>query len=278
MPELPEVEAFKSYLESHCLHHTITQVTVGVPKVLQKVSSEQFQKALAGHQLTNVSRYGKYLVISVSNSPKKLVLHFGMTGSLEFTHTPDSKMRFSAISFTFNNHTSLHYKSVRKFEKVWLVEDIDTIKSIHELGPDVLKLSYDDFVNIVTTHKTRNIKAFLMDQKLIAGLGNEYCDEILFQAGIHPRHTVKDISELQVKKIYKQMHQVLSYFIESSIKNIQKAAHEFPSKKNRLTFKSSYLQAHRHIDMICPKNKKHALKKMTVAGRTTYYCPKDQPS
>lgn len=276
MPELPEVEAFKSYIESHCLQHTITRVSVGIPKVLQQVSSEQFQKALVSHQLTNVSRYGKYLVIKLSNSSQQVVLHFGMTGSLELTNTPDAKMRFSAISFTFNNQTNLHYKSVRKFEKVWLVDDITTIKSMHELGLDALKLSYADFVNIVTTYTTKNIKALLMDQKIIAGLGNEYCDEILFQAGIHPRHTVNSISASRLKILYKQIRSVLTYFIESSIKNIHKAAHEFPSRKNRLTFRSSYLQAHRHIDMICPKNKEHTLKKMTIAGRTTYYCPKDQ--
>ena len=115
-----------------------------------------------------------------------------------------------------------------------------------------------------------------MDQSLIAGIGNEYSDEILFQAGIDPHLVLKALSRAQITKMYTQIKKVLKYAIAVRIDGIKKHTRYGSSADFHQMFKKSYLQSHRHIDMICPKNKNHTLKKATIAGRTSYYCPHDQ--
>jgi len=116
-----------------------------------------------------------------------------------------------------------------------------------------------------------------MNQSIISGIGNEYSDEILFQAGIDPHHKIEDLSPAQLTKLYKKMQEVLKYAINLRTKNFKKIGEIlYFSNPDREKFKSSYLQAHRHTDKKCPKNASHKLKKVTIAGRSTYYCPKDQ--
>ncbi|HEX2977646.1 MAG TPA: DNA-formamidopyrimidine glycosylase family protein [Candidatus Babeliales bacterium] len=276
MPELPELEAFKWYVKEHCLNKVISQVTSTDARVIKAISLTTFKKDIVHNKFSNADRRGKYLIISLSPSEKKLVIHFALTGSLEFIKKKDLKTRFSAVSFIFKDHSVLHFKSVRKFEKIWLVDNTDQIKGITQLGPDALNLSNKDFTQIALAKKKKNVKSFLMDQKLIAGIGNEYTDEILFQSNIDPHHRVGDLSEAQLKTIYKEMRKILLYAIKLRIKNIKKSVHDLFSDESSKRFKSSYLQSHRHIDMICPKNRNHKLKKTSIAGRSTYYCPKDQ--
>lgn len=276
MPELPELEAFKSYFEAHCLHKTIANVTCTDTKVIKSVTFAAFKKALIGAQFKHAERLGKYLIISLKNSDQKVVMHFGLTGSLEYTKDAKNDVRFSVVRFIFKDHSVLHWKSIRKFEKIWLVSDLNKIKALKTLGPDPLKLSAKEFSELIEQNQTKNIKAFLMDQDKIAGIGNEYSDEILFQAGIDPHHAIKDLSKPALTKLYKQVRSVLKYATKVQVSIIKKQAPDFFSQDNRKIFKKSYLQAHRHIDMICPKSSAHTLKRVKLAGRTTYYCPEDQ--
>lgn len=277
MPELPELEAFKSYITTHCFNKTIATATSSDKSLIHGISFAQFKKILTGNSLKNPQRYGKYLVISLARSSQKLIMHFGLTGSLFYTKTAQEKVPFSKVIFIFKDHSALHFISVRKFEKIWLVQNIDDIKAIKNLGPDALAISKKVFLDILEKNKSRNIKSILMNQTKIAGIGNEYSDEILFQASTDPHHQVKDLSLLMREKIYTLMKKVLRYAIKVQIKNSKKpSGPDFLSKENRAAFVSSYLQAHRHIDMICPKNKNHKLKKAHIAGRASYYCPMDQ--
>lgn len=276
MPEIPEVEAFKSYFIAHCLQKPIEDVVIAHHATLQKISATHFKKSLLGHTFTSAERHGKYLVIDIDHSDKKLVMHFGLTGSLFYTADKDSPVKFSRIQFIFKSAT-LHWTCIRKFGKIWLVKDLNAIPGLKKLGPDALTLTKKQFLTLLSENETKNIKAFLMNQEDIAGIGNEYSDEALFQAGIDPHHTIKDLSTTIRQKLYTALHKVLRYAIKIQIKSSKKTAGpNFLSKENREYFASSYLQAHRHNDMICPKNKNHTLKKATIAGRTSYYCPQDQ--
>lgn len=276
MPEIPEVEAFKSYVKSHCMNKSIADISISASKIIHGISPATFKKTLIDNKFTHIERKGKFLIIKLAKADKYLVMHFGLTGSVRSTQEGD-KVRFSAVRFIFKNHTVLHFKSIRKFEKIWLVSDPDKIKTLRTMGPDALKLTLKEFKAILTKNGSKNIKAVLMDQDKIAGIGNEYADEILFQAHIDPHHSVKQLSSAQLGSIYRHMKSVLRYATSVQKKAIKKASSgEFFSKENRKMFKSSYIQAHRHIDMICPKNRTHRLKTATIAGRTTYYCPIDQ--
>ncbi len=262
MPELPEVEFFRRYVEVHCLQKIIKQIMVNDTKIIRDISFDNFKKALIGNSFADAQRRGKYLVISLSPSNKKLIFHFAMTGSLAYATKKNFAIRFSAAEFVFQDESALYFISIRRFEKIWLVNDIDDIPSIKKLGPDALKISSKTFIDIMAKNRLKNVKTLLMDQKKIAGIGNEYSDEILYQAQVDPRHHIKDLSQNQLRAIYKKMHAVLTYAIKVRIEGRQ--------------FGKSYLQAHRRRDMVCPKNKYHKLEKITIGGRTTYLCPAEQ--
>lgn len=271
MPELPEVEAFRTIV-AECRNKKITALDILDARVIKKVSTTTFKKNLIGYAFEKVDRKGKYLIISLS-SRKLLIMHFGLTGFVELTK-PDQQVRFSCVNFDFGNKKVLHWADIRKFGKLYLVDSIDKISGLNDLGPDALTLSLKEFQALVDHQQQKNVKAFLMDQKIIAGIGNEYSDEILFQAGIDPHHKIKDLSPAVLKKMYRQIKKVLTYALTVRKKDIRKGGQV--TMQDVHDFKSSYLQAHRHTDGKCPKNVGHELKRATIAGRSSYYCPKDQ--
>ncbi len=276
MPEIPEVTAFGAYIKKNCLAKSISDVQSSCPQLIKKVSFPTFKKTLIGDQFSSVDRRGKYLVISLKKSPKKLVMHFGLTGFLTYLKKHE-KVRFSCVVFIFKDNSELHWNSVRKFEKIWLVNSLDEIEGLKKLGPDPLELSEKQFLALLADNGKKNCKTFFMDQEIISGIGNEYSDEILFQAGIDPRRRLSDLSAAEQKKLYTKMKSVLHYAIKLRLHNLQSvSAGGFFSQADVATFKSSYLQAHRHGDGKCPKNKNHTLSHVKIGGRTTYFCPIDQ--
>ncbi len=276
MPEIPEVTAFGAYVKNHCLKKVITLVQSTAPQLIKNINLAAFKQILVGDQFESVSRLGKYLVIDLKKSKKKLVMHFGLTGFLTYLHNHEN-VRYSCVNFIFNDHSELHYNSVRKFGKLWLIDSIDEIKELKNLGTDPLKFSEKQFLALIADNKPKNIKVFLMDQTIIAGIGNEYSDEILFQAGIDPRRTINDLSVAQKKRLFKMMGSVLNYAIKLRMHNLDKIpSGGFFSQVDKDTFKTSYLQAHRHSDGKCPHNKNHELARIKINGRTSYFCPIDQ--
>jgi formamidopyrimidine-DNA glycosylase len=276
MPEIPEVEAFKDFIIKTSLHKKIEDVTSSAKELIKGTSFADFKKSLKNKEFTSAERKGKYLIIHTSNKPKKVVMHFGLTGGLAYEKNKDIKIKYSRVTFKFSN-AFLHWTNRRKFGKVWLVKNLDEIKGLEDLGPDPFALTEKQFVKLMQQHSSKNIKAFLMDQSIIAGLGNEYSDEILFQAGIDPHRKVSDLSSAEMKKAYTKMKSVLNYFIKLRKKYLKNVGSvDYFSNEDRKHFKLTSLQAHRHIDNKCPKNKNHTLKKVTIGGRSAYYCPKDQ--
>lgn len=275
MPEIPEVEAFKYYIDTHCLHQRIEEVQATDKALIHGCSWPTFAKTLQGNEFVRTQRLGKYLIIDLKKPAKQLIMHFGLTGSLAYT-APTIKVPGSKVTFTFARQV-LHWISIRKFEKLWLVDNCQEIPGIAKLGKDPLDITKKAFLNLTTQEGRKNVKAFLMDQELIAGIGNEYADEILLQAGIDPHHKLQDLSTVIIIRLYQTMKKVLRVAIKIRVHDIQSATWDnFFTAADRHTFPTTYLQAHRHVDMQCPLNKNHTLKKTVIAGRPTYYCPLDQ--
>lgn len=276
MPEIPEVLAFGLYIKKHCLHKIIFKVQVACPQLIKNMSGATFTKLLIEDQFMSVARRGKYLIINLKKSGKKLVMHFGLTGSLGYL-TEFKKIRFSCVTFIFKDHSELHYTSIRKFGKLLLVDSLDEIKELRKLGFEPDALTQKQFLNLMAENERKNVKEFLMDQSLIAGIGNEYSDEILFQSSVDPRRAVSDLSLSEKKRIFKQIDQVLKYAIKVRIKNLNDISEGgFFSRVNKKSFKQSYLQAHRRTDGLCPHNKNHHLIRVKIGGRSSYFCPIDQ--
>ena len=263
MPELPDLENFKQYFKSTSLHQEIKEVKNTGSDLIDGVNSNELNKELSGRKFEDAYRRGKFLVVELEESSKKVVFHFGMTGSLEYekVNEIDSSLGKdnAKVSFLFNNGYVLHWLNPRKLGKVYLVDEAENVELLDEMGPEPLELSEHELLALLEEHSNKNIKSFFMDQRDIAGIGNIFSDEILFRTGIIPHRNIKELDLDTRKKMHKNMIEVLKEAIEVG-----------PPDGD---FDSSWLTAHRNEDMICPNNDSHNLLKETVAGRSAIYCP-----
>ncbi|MEF8846889.1 MAG: DNA-formamidopyrimidine glycosylase family protein [Candidatus Paceibacterota bacterium] len=264
MPELPDVESFTRYFERTSLNQEIEEVIGETKSLVKGTSFKKFREKLIGEEFVDARRRGKFLIAEVSNTDEKVVFHFGMTGSLSYSRQRGSKFgrdEYAQVTFKFEQGYELRWINIRKLGKIYFVKKPERIDLIKEMGPEPLSLSEDSFLELLEEHERKNVKTFLMDQRDIAGIGNIYSDEILFQAEIDPHHNIKDLDEEKRKELYQKMKNVL---IEAS--NLSHPGAKFPN---------SWLTAHRE-EMECPNYKTHELTKETIGGRTARFCDKCQ--
>lgn len=265
MPELPDVHAFRKYLDSTALHRKIARTRVLDTRILDGVSQRKLAGRLKGAALKSSTRHGKYLFVKI-DSNGWLVLHFGMTGELHafkdrFSDDEDVP-RFTRMLIEFADGGRLAYCNMRMLGRVGLTDDLEKYIEQHELGPDALddSLTADDFLERASG-RSGTVKALLMNQSIVAGVGNEYSDEILFQQRLHPSTKAKDLDEKALRKLFRTMRRVLS------------TASKHLARTDR--FPRTYLLRERDEDGHCPRCGT-ALKKVTVSGRTSRFCPKCQ--
>lgn len=253
MPELPEVTNFKRYADAALLHKKVVKIAFGDSKPLQE-SQKAICEALQDQEFTETQRLGKYLFIK-NNAEKWLVLHFGMSGSLDFSALEELP-KHAVISFYFKDHTHFSYVCPRKFGKVWITDSIEEFQKVHPLGPDALVASKSDFLRLMEK-ETAGIKSVLMDQHKIAGIGNLYTDEILFQSHVHSKTKVSNLTNKELETVYSNISKVL-----------KKAIQIIAKEKN---VPESWLRSHRHEGDSCPECE-GKVEKIQVGGRTTYFC------
>jgi len=262
MPELPEVTIFKEYFDSTSLHREIKDVTVSNEFVLKDISVNQFQNKLKGQQFDSTERRGKYLFIEVSPEKFYLLLHFGMTGSLSYYKSTGDQPDYARIIIDFKNGFHLSYNSQRMLGEIRLLDNMQEYIEEHKIGRDAMdKALTEEAFKKLLDHRKGIVKSVLMNQEVISGIGNEFSDEILFHAKIHPKTKIQDLSDTELHKIYKQMKEVLQTAIDH--------------RTNYGELKDSFLLANREKEGKCP-NCHSKLETIQVSGRTAYYCPKCQ--
>lgn len=264
MPELPDVEYFKSYFDRTALHKTITYVQCGDADVIENVNCSFLRRALHGKEFDGTRRRGKFLIVNIADSEYNVVFHFGMTGyfsASKIENRPEEEEGHAHVIIQFKDGYELRWICVRKLGAVYFVKDPTEIDLIAEMGPEPLDMSEYGFLKLLSEHQNKNTKSFLMDQRDIAGIGNEYSDEILFRAEIDPHRKIGDLSMRERKRLY-----------TITIKTLEDAIEVGPP---RGTFDNSWVIVH-HSDLTCPKNEKHTLKKEKIAGRSAVWCPKHQ--
>jgi formamidopyrimidine-DNA glycosylase len=253
MPELPSVEMFKDYFDSTSLQQKIKKVDMRSPEILMNTDPNQLQKALEGQVFSTSRRYGKYLFCQLDNG-FFLILHFGMTGYLKYFRKNGSK--HIRLLITFQNGHKLALDDMRKFGKVGLTPDPDEFVREKNLGPDALAIDFNLFKKLFKGRKG-TIKPLIMNQNFIAGIGNLYADEILYQSGIHPLTKADNLNQNKLKTLYGAMKKVL---------NVAITHRDQPSN-----MPSSFLLPHRYQGGECPSGEMVEILK--VGGRTTYFCP-----
>ena len=255
MPELPEVETFKRYLDSTSLHQRITGIEVRDGYVLKHVSPRELARRLKGRRFENSSRHGKHLFVRAGNEVW-LRLHFGMTGWLQYLHRDEETPNTARVLFRFANNRRLAFDDQRKFGEIELIEDVDEFLQTRGLGLDALEISPSQFKAIIGKHHGA-VKAILLNQQLIAGIGNLYADEILFRARMHPATEAVRMSDKDLTGLFRAMR----YVLEKAI--------ALKTDFNRLP--KSWLLTHRGKAGRCPCCGR-ALKSATIGGRTSWFC------
>lgn len=262
MPELPDVEGFKRVFVRNALHKTIERVVVRDARILGGPSSGNFASRLQGAKFVAARRHGKHLMASIDRGGW-LTLHFGMTGEIRFVRDGDKEPAFTRVRLDFSGDGFLAYTNKRMIGHVGLVEDAAEFIAAEKLGPDALdrRLDFDAFRTAVLATK-RDTKSVLMDQQIIAGIGNIYSDEILFQARINPAERINNLTPDQLKRLYSEIHEVLKTAIACGA-----GSEQFVERMPR-----GSLLPERNRKGHCPRCRS-LLKVFKVGGRTAYCCP-----
>ncbi len=261
MPELPEVASFRKYFEKMAIDRQIAFVRVNNSKILRGVSPADFERQLFGSRFKSTRQHGKYLFAELDTG-KWLVMHFGMTGFLEYMEDGGLEPAYSRLLIGFTEGGALAYVNQRMLGWIGIAGSVEEIIDARKLGPSALdaQLNFEVFRGKLSGKKS-HIKSALMDQAIVAGIGNLYSDEILFQARIHPETRIGVLDESQVKGIFVKMREVL------------RTAVEHDADVDR--FPENYLLPNRGKKGACPRcgTKWETMK---LGGRTAYFCPKCQ--
>lgn len=260
MPELPEVEIYGRYFAKHALHQQIIAVDVRDERVLGEVRKDRLARELKGRAFSAVRRHGKHLFAQTGRS--WLHLHFGMSGDLAYYRDPAPPPRFARVIFDFAGGAHLAFEDMRLFGLVGLTPSPDAYVAAHHLGPDPLEASFNLKVFRAAVSGRRGaVKALLMSQDVIAGVGNLYADETLFQTSIHPRRPAGRLTGVEVRSMYTAMRRILRAVIARAEKNTR--------------FPSGYLITRRDEGERCPRCG-GSIARIVVFGRTTYFCSRHQ--
>lgn len=258
MPELPEVEIYGQYFARYALRQKIERVRVLDERILGGTRPAAFVRGLKGRSFRGVRRHGKHLFAGAGGV--WLHLHFGMTGDLTFYR--DEPPRFARVIFDFANGAHLAFEDMRLFGYAELVNDPDGYIREHGLGPDPLdaKFGLREFRGLLEKRRGR-IKALLLSQNVVAGVGNLYADEMLYRSSVDPRRPVDRLSADEVKAIFTNMRGVLRETIAF--------------KARGRSYPARFLLPHRETGERCPRCG-GTIERTVVGGRTTYYCARHQ--
>ena len=254
MPELPDVEGFRRTFARHAAGKRVRSVRGVDLALLRNSTPSGLGRALSGRRFGRPRRHGK-LLICPTDGPA-LVLHFGMTGDLVWSRDGH---RHDRLVLELDDG-ELRYRNMRRFGGIWLARSEQELEAIEgRLGPDWLDVSRADFDDLLAGRR-RSIKSALMDQTLAAGLGNLTVDEALWQARIDPRRPVASLDNNQRRTLYGAIQKVLRDSLPYGL---------VPGKRTWLA------GARGRTGAGCPRCGT-SLERVTVAGRTTVFCPREQ--
>lgn len=266
MPELPDVERYRRMLEDGAMRRRIAKVAVSDKRILVAVTPQALGARLAGAEFVETRRRGKHLLVRLDRGGW-LALHFGMSGAVVVVHRDAEPPAYSRVRFEFADGGQLAYVSRRMLGRVSLADDAEAFFREQELGPDALHPALDRRAFVTLLSGTRQgAKAALMNQRLIAGIGNIYADEILFQARLHPKARLDALDDSALARLYEATRGVLEEAIARGA-----GSEEFLDR-----LPSGYLLPYRTKGGKCPRCGT-PLATLKLGGRTGWYCPRCQP-
>lgn len=291
MPELPEVQTIVSDLNKKIVDYTIVDFWSDWPKAIKNKTLAKFQKEIKGRKILNVRRIGKNIFIDLSGG-KTLYIHLKMTGHLLVKPAMTKKQETRNKKYfedkvnqyihhvwtlqTKNNELrTIEFSDVRKFAKIVLddTKKISELKEIKKLGIDAMDKNFTlkKFEEILSRRKSRPIGLVLMEQELIAGIGNIYRSEILYLAEVSPQRKIASLSKNERSKIYK----AISIVLKKAIKLRGTSDSDYRDTNGAPGNFQKMLKVYRRAGNKCPKCAT-IIKRSTLGQRSIFYCPKCQ--
>ncbi|MDR0545332.1 MAG: DNA-formamidopyrimidine glycosylase [Mycoplasmataceae bacterium] len=273
MPELPEVQTVINLLKAKKLIGLrISDVNVIKSKLLKNVSILGLKKATIGAKITSLNRIGKNIIINLSNK-KSIVIHLRMEGKLFLEGIkPEWNTKHLMLEFILTQHKVLRYYDTRMFGTLHVYDQKNLLNQLHikKIAIDPLNVKFNgEYLKKAITNKNKPIKTCLLDQTLVSGIGNIYCDEILFAAKIHPLTKPKDIKNFNV------LAQKSTEILKKAIKLKGTTVFSYHSAPNTSGSFQKYLAVYGRTHQKCVRCKT-MIKKIVVGGRGTYFCPNCQ--
>lgn len=256
MPELPDVEGWRRALAEELPGQRICQVRVTDAGILRNTTARSLSRRLVGHRFDEPRRHGKWLILPTDGPV--LLIHSGMTGHPYYAGVGDAGEAHERLTLTLERG-EFRYADLRKLRGVWIVDPDAVPAVIGPQGPDALTVDRETFVDILEG-KGGRLKPALMDQAVIAGLGNMLSDEICWQARLNPMGGIAELGEADVRRLYSKMRQVLRTAVRHG---------RIPHLRNWL---SSVRDA---PDPACPRCGT-PLTRGRANGRSTLWCPRCQ--
>ena len=276
MPELPEVETIRRQLAAAVTGRTVTSVKVDDALLVAPESPNRFRRSVEGHTVREVGRRGKYLLVELDTGDT-LAMHLRMTGRLH--HTASGRPpadRHRRARFTFDDGAVLEFSDTRRFGRAWIVpsgQDRERYWGAR-LGVEPFDRAFTaDRLGRILAGRTAPIKASILDQRLVAGVGNIYADEALFQAGVHPRRQAGSLDADEVGRLRDAIRDRLKAGIRSGGASIDRYRDTIGASGSM----QDLLKVHLHEGEPCGRCGT-VIEKIRVAQRGTYLCPACQPA
>lgn len=273
MPELPEVETIKKTLRHLVVNKTIAHVDVHLPRIVREPEKDEFVSILVGKTILDIDRRGKFLLFRLSEG-WTMISHLRMEGNYGLFSANEPLVKHTHVVFSFDDGTQLRYKDTRQFGTMDLLPtvEVDCHHSLLKLGREPFDPEFTaEYFFKRIENKKKPIKALLLDQQVVTGVGNIYADEILFRSGIKPCVLACALTTEQARAVYENIRVVLDEAIEaggSSVKSYVNGQGEMGMFQQQLYV----YQRHGQPCKICGDE----IQKMRLGGRGTHYCPSCQ--
>ncbi|MGA8305206.1 MAG: bifunctional DNA-formamidopyrimidine glycosylase/DNA-(apurinic or apyrimidinic site) lyase, partial [Candidatus Acidiferrales bacterium] len=276
MPELPEVETVVRGLRLVLPGRRIAGVRLSA-KTDFIDDPASLERELPGTRVTGIERFGKFLVIGLEREGRgrdggeiALLMHLGMTGQIVVTPAEAPVPPHTHFFLSLDDGRELRYTDIRRFGRIRILLDGEREALIGRLGLDPLEMSEKDFRQTITS-RSAQIKALLMDQRVLRGMGNIYTDESLWRAKIHPRRLGTKLNEREVKALYKAIHSVLTEAIRSRGSSVSDYV-DSDGQRGEFQLRHRVYQREGKKCFRCGGIVRRAI----VAGRSSFFCPRCQ--
>ncbi len=277
MPELPEVETVRRDLEARIIGRRITAAHVSpeAPRLVQLLTPREFCRQLVGRRVTGLRRRGKYLIIDLDDG-RAWVLHRRMSGNVLYRMPADPPDDYTRAVFALDDGHELRWTDLRKFGTMWVVEDATMV--MESLGPEPLDAAFTpEVLRARAGGRSAPIKSVVLDQSVLAGMGNLYTDEALHHAGIHPLRPANKLKPDDWARLHAGIVEVLRMGIEGRGSSLGTTLRDHINVDGEPGQNQETVRAYGREGAPC-YGCGTPMRRIKVGGRGSVFCPKCQPA